>query len=336
MSVSIDFGSREIRSLVRAGVGGRLRLTTVRSDYILIPDAAAARKLLREEGLPHAVCASGLAVFGGGVERAEWLSRGPAVPLFVDGRIPTRDSLARQILGVLTESVLPEPPIRGSACVVSVPGAGLPRNLQESNEDFLGHLVQLRGYQPVFLSSAEAVLLASGAATGFSGICVAAGAESTVCCAARQGRVMAESGIPLGGRWLDSELARQFGEWTWDESGEKHANATALERWRLTALRNKSAPTDDRLSALSRLLSLITRRLAVAVRECLRASGVEWSEIPVMLAGGLSQMQEFRVQLQQELSGDGRTYYLQAVSDPETAVVRGGLIFGELASRSAA
>jgi hypothetical protein len=336
MSVSLDFGSWEIRSLVRNGVGGRLRLTTVRSEYFLIPDETAARKMLRDEGLAHAICGSGLAVFGNGVERAEWLSRGPTIPLFADGRIPTHDSLARQILSVLTESVLPEPQVRGATCVVSVPGAGLPQNLQEGNEDFLGHLVQLRGYQPVFLRCAEAVMLAAGAATGFSGVCVAAGAESTACCVARQGRVMAESGIPLAGRWLDSELAREFGEWIWDESGERHANAAGLERWRLGLRRNVSAESPAKHPALARLISLITRRLAAAIRESLRAAAVDWKTVPVMLAGGLSLMPGFAASLQAELSRDGVTYQLQTVTDPDTAVVRGGLIYGELASRSAA
>jgi hypothetical protein len=336
MSISLDFGSREIRSLVRSGVGGRLRLTAVRSEYFLIPDATAARRMLRDEGLPHAVCASGLAVFGNGVERAEWLSRGPTIPLFIDGRIPTHDSLARQILSILTESVLPEPAVRGATCVVSVPGAGLPKNLQESNEDFLGHLVQLRGYQPVFLRCAEAVMLAAGAATGFSGVCIAAGAESTACCVARQGRVMAESGIPLAGRWLDSELAREFGEWIWDESGERHANAAALERWRLGLRRSESEATPDKHPALARLISLIIRRLAAAIRESLRVAAVNWDTIPVMLAGGLSRMPGFAAALLAELSRDGCQYSLRTVADPDTAVVRGGLIYGELASRSAA
>lgn len=336
MSVSVDFGSREIRSLFRAGVGSRLRLSAVRSEYLLIPDAQAARRMLRDEGVPHAVCGSGLAVFGVGLESAEWLSRGPAIPLFADGRIPTRDSLARQILSVLTESVLPEPSVRGAMCVVSVPGDGLPRNLQEGNEDFLGHLIQLRGYQPVFLRSSEAVLLAAGVSTAFSGVCIAAGAESTACCVARQGRVMAESGIPLGGRWLDTELAREFGEWTWDESGERHANAAALERWRLALRRSDTGAAADRYSALLRLVSLITRRLVVAMRESLRTAAVDWNEVPVLVAGGLSLLPEFCESLRAELSGDGRAYRLLTVADPETAVVRGGLIFSELASRSAA
>jgi hypothetical protein len=336
MSVSVDFGSHEIRSLVRAGVGSRLRLTSVRSEYILIPDAQAARRMLREEGLPHAICGSGLAVFGPGVANAEWLSRGPAIPLFTNGRIPTHDSLARQILAVLTESILPEPSVRGATCIVSVPGAGLPGNLQESNADFLGHLIQLRGYQPVFLRSAEAVLLAAGVSTAFSGVCIAAGAESTACCVARQGRVMAENGIPLGGRWLDSELAREFGEWIWDESGERHANAGAMERWRLGTRGAEARPAAERSPALSRLVSLITRRLAAAIVEALRAAAVDWVEVPVLLAGGLGLMPEFCQSLHAELAADGRTFRLLTVADPETAVVRGGLIYGELASRSAA
>lgn len=207
MTVSLDFGSREIRSLVRTGVsGGRLRLCSVRSEYVLIPDEVAARRLLREEGLAYAVCGMGLAVFGSGVERAVWLSRGPAIPLFVDGCIPTRDGLARQILGVLTESILPEPSVWGETCVITVPGAGLSAEMREANGDFLGHLVQLRGYRPVLLGAPELSLLAGGRELGFSGVSVVAGAESTSFCVSRRGLVLAEGGIPLGGRWLDSEL----------------------------------------------------------------------------------------------------------------------------------
>jgi hypothetical protein len=343
MTVSVDFGSREIRSLVRAGVsGGRLRLMTVRSEYVLIPDESSARRMLREEGLPHAICGAGLAVFGAGVERLGWLSRRPAVPLFTDGRIPTRDGLARQILGVLTESVLPEPMVRGETCVLTVPGAGLPQELRESNEDFLGHLVQMRGYCPVVLGAAEAVQLAGGRETGFSGVSVSAGAESLSFCVSRQGRVLASGGIPLGGRWLDSELAREFEDWVWDESGERHPNAAGQERWRLSLVRSvasDTAATVERLGALQRLLLRMTRRLAAGIVESVRVAGVEWERVPVLLAGGFGLMRGLSEGLSADLealSADGRQYEVRTAADAETAVVRGGLIYGELESRSAA
>jgi hypothetical protein len=341
MTVSLDFGSREIRSLVRAGVsGGRLRLTAVRSEYVLIPDEAAARRLLREEGLAHAVCGTGLAVFGSGVERAIWLSRRPAIPLFVDGRIPTRDGLARQILGVLTESVLPEPRVWGETCVIAVPGAGLSAELRESNGDFLGHLVQLRGYRPLVLGAAESALLAGGRETGFSGVSVVAGAESTSYCVSRQGLMLAEGGIPLGGRWLDSELARECGQWVWDESGERHPDLALAEGWRL-GLSGVGGPGRNVLSeeALQRLLIRLTRRLAAGIFESVRMAGVTEPTVPVLLAGGLSQMPRFNACLRESLAAvaeAGRRYEVRTAADAETMVVRGGMIFGELESRSAA
>lgn len=341
MTVSVDFGSREIRSLVRTGISGsRLLLTTVRSEYVMVPNESSARRMLREEGLPHAVCGGGLAVFGSGVERVGWLSRRPAVPLFVDGRIPTRDGLARQILGVLTESVLPEPTVRGETCVLTVPGAGLPQELRESNEDFLGHLVELRGYCPVVLGAAESVQLAGGQETGFSGVSVSAGAESLSFCVSRQGCVLSSAGIPLGGRWLDSELAREFEDWVWDESGERHPNAAGQERWRLGLVgREASGRSDERLVALQRLLLRMTRRLAAGIVESVRLSGVEWERVPVLLAGGLGLMRGLSEGLSADLkalSADGREYEVRTAADAETAVVRGSLIYGELETRSAA
>jgi hypothetical protein len=74
----------------------------------------------------------------------------------------------------------------------------------------------------------------------------------------------------------------------------------------------------------------------VALRESLRTAAVDWNEVPVLVAGGLSLMPEFCESLRTELSGDGRSYRLLTVADPETAVVRGGLISSELATRSAA
>lgn len=341
MTVSLDFGSREIRSLVKTGVsGGRLRLTTVRAEYVLIPDETAARRMLRDEGLSHAVCGTGLAVFGSGVERAAWLSRCPAIPLFVDGRIPTRDGLARQILGVLVESLLSEPGVWGETCVLSVPGAGLSAELREANGDFLGHLVQMRGYRPLVLGAAELALLAGGRESGFSGVSVVAGAESTSFCVSRQGNVLTEGGIPLGGRWLDSELARECEQWIWDESGERHADTALVEKWRL-GLSGVRGPARVALSeaALQRLLIRLTRRLAAGIVESVRLAGMHEQTVPVMLAGGLSLMPGFSASLRESLAtaaGTGRSFEVRTATDSETVVVRGGMIYGELESRSAA
>jgi hypothetical protein len=342
MICAIDFGSCWIRSVFRnPTISDRLTMYAEKAEYAVVADTEQHKQTLLDQQIPFAECEGSLVVAGNAAVNARWLSRVPCAPLFADGIVPSDDPPARQILGLLTEAILPPPRGKQNLCAVTVPGLqdGSARAIR--NEEFLCRLVRMRGYKPLIVAPAEAAMLAAGNDASFTGISIVMGAETTNIAVARYGSILACETLEIGSNWIDSEIARQFQVQVWDESGNTYLDLDSIRQWKVKTEIHLGAAIGDRERMMSRLYSVVLDRVSRTVALLLASAPVR-NALPrpglsVILAGGATQADGFINLLtdrfiEHEIAD--KILSIRLAQDPMTAVVRGGLIFGELEARS--
>lgn len=342
MICAIDFGSCRIRSMFRSpNTPERLTMFSERSEYTLLANTEQHRIAIERQHLPCAECDQALVVFGNHAASAQWLSRIPRTALLAAGVVPSHDPPARQMLSLLTEAMLPDHSGSQNLCVLTIPGLRDGSDQAKKNEAFLYRLVQMRGYQPVVVNSAEAALLATCSDVSFTGMCIVMGAETTAVCIARYGKLIASETIAIGGNCIDAELAKQFRMQMFDEAGTAYLDIESVRQWKLESGVNLKNPLGDRERTMAKLYTIALDRVSHTVSEMLTSTPVRaalnMQRVPVMIAGGAAVVEGFaNLMTEQFIQHDiaDRILSVRIAPDPETAVVRGALIFGELESRA--
>ena len=344
MICAIDFGSCCIRSVFRnPRTPGRLSMYAEKSEYALIPDTGHHRRSLADQQIPFAECEGSLAVVGNNAARAQWLSRVPCTPLFVEGAVPSDDPPARQMLSVLTEAMLPPVDAERSLCVLTVPGVPDESPRVQKNAEFLSRLVRMRGYSPFVVNPAEASLLATCHDATFTGISIVMGAETTSVCIARYGISLAKESIAIGSNWIDTEVAKQFQIQVWDEDGNAFIDMESIRQWKQQSCPHLRNAVGDRERMMSRLYTVVLDRVTRTVAQLLQSTPVRNAlhrqKLAVMLSGGATMIEGFASLLTERFIEHEIAERIQSIRlapDPATAVVRGALIFGELEARALA
>ena len=342
MICAIDFGSCRIRSVFRNPQRPeRLTMFSERSEYTLLTNTEQHRMTLEAQAVPYAECDQALVVFGNQATRAQWLSRVPRTPLLAGGLIPSDDAPARQMLSLLTESIIPNKSGAQNLCVMTVPGLRDSSDQAMKNEAFLHRLVQMQGYQPLVVNSAGAALLATCSDAAFTGVSVVMGAETTTICIARLGILIASETIDVGGNWIDTELAKDFRVQMFDEAGTAYLDIESIRQWKIENHVNLMNPLGDRERTMVRLYTIVLDRVSRTVTQLLDSAEVRLAlsrqRLTVMLAGGVVMVDGFvNLLTEQFIQHDiaDRILSVRIAPDPETAVVRGALMYGELESRT--
>lgn len=340
MICAIDFGSCRIRSIFRDPQSrARLMMYSERSEYTLIANTDQHRQTLERDEVPYAECDQTLVVFGNSATKAQWLSRIPRTALLTDGIVPSDDAPARQMLNMLTESVLPKSSRESGICVLTIPGVRDGSIQANKNEAFLCRLVQMRGYTPVVVNSAEAALVATGSDNAFTGVSIVMGAETTSICVARLGMTLASETIAVGGNWIDSEIARQFRVQMFDDAGTPYLDLESVRRWKADSAPHLKNVLGDRERTLSRLYVVALERIVRCVAQLQAQTSVRKAlngqRLSIIAAGGAVIPDGFTTLLTEQLINQNIASQILSVktaSDPETAVLRGALIVGELES----
>ncbi len=339
MITAIDFGCHVIRSAFRSTIDRKLvRLYSERAEYAVLPKENRYCQALTDRKISYAECEDSLVVFGNRAEQVRWLSRMPCAPLFMDGKIPTADAPARQILSILTQAILPKAVVGSAFCCFSGPGG----RSMPANSEFLTRLIRMHGYVPVECSAANAVTLATGNETQFSGITIVIGAESSQVSISRFGRELAHETINVGANWIDSELADQFKLRTWDAAGECYPDLAGVRDWKHNPNVHLRNGTGEREKTLSRLYGVLLNRIAKTARSLLQAQAVRAASserLSVICAGGATQVGGFTGAITERFVDHditGSILSVRVADDPATAVVRGLLIHGELEQRRSA
>ena len=231
MSTAVDFGTWQIKSLSRAG--GRLIARGIRPVYSLLPGNEQWRTLLERLEIPHGTSDSELTVMGDQAAELQWLCRVPYVSLLQDGCVPRGDGASRQMLAALVDCVLPKALRPGEVCCITLPGMAYSVRRGDNPElDLLSNLVELRGYVPRVISAGSAAVLAEGADSDFSGIGLSFGATTCDASLVRKGVELAHVAVPIGGEWIDEQLAEGESDYVWDAEGVCYLDKSKSNRWK--------------------------------------------------------------------------------------------------------
>lgn len=178
MSIGLDLGTTEFRSLRISG--DELLARRCRTAYFVLRDTPGHRRLLEHAEIRHATCGDDLVIFGNDAVECGAMLDLPVYPLLSHGRLPNGDPVARQILALMVEAILPPAEQFNSTCCLTVPGGyGFNSDAHSIDVRFLKQLVTLRGYQPLVMSSGMAIVLTELSSASFSGIGISLGAS---CC----------------------------------------------------------------------------------------------------------------------------------------------------------
>ncbi len=206
MSVGLDLGTTEFRSIRDSG--GDLVARRCRACYLVVKDTPGHRRLLEHTQAQYGTCGDDLVIFGDDALDCAAMLDVPAVPLLRDGRLPAADPVARQILALMVEAVLPASQPGGSVCCLALPGGyGLDGDTQSLDVRFLQQLVSLRGYKPQLISSGLAVVLAELSSASFSGFGISLGMTNCEIGLVHCGRELARCTIPSPFGELANEIS---------------------------------------------------------------------------------------------------------------------------------
>ena len=320
MSVGLDLGTTEFRSIRDSGAD--LVARRCRASYLAVKDTPGHRRLVEHAQARHGTCGDDLVVFGDDAIDCGAMLDLPVIPVLRDGRLPTADPVARQILALMVEAVLPAAEQSGTACCLTVPGGyGLENDTQSLDVRFLKQLVALRGYTPQLISSGQAVVLAELACASFSGLGISLGATCCEVGVIHCGRELARCTIP--GRLGD--LAGAFPT----ETGASLTTPTA-------------EPIESQRAAWERNLLRVLTAILTEARESLVSEGsIRLIQQPTSLActGGVTLSAGFAGLFQQAWNKAGwpiRVAQTRLSENPRFAIARGGLIKAILEGRPAA
>ena len=340
----LDLGAHRFRSLRRGG--GRLVGRSCRAAYGTLPDSPARRRLLEQVGLNFATTQGSddgagdgeepeLLLFGDAAEEYAKLFGTPPLPLLPDGRVPTDDPPARQIVAALIDALLPDPLTADEPVRVIFPG-------QEADREFLSRVIRLRGYEPAAVDPAEAFAVAAMGETGYRGFALTCGADRWELAAVLGGKVVARCVAEGGTVALDRRRAEDRSEVVYQRDGGQYLDVDACRRTREEFSGTLLAPADAEeaavaelhAAALGELFAEAARRFAgePALRHIHKA-------LPVYCGGGGARIPGFTELVGRELADAEFPLPLGpvvATKRDEYLSARGALILAELENADAA
>jgi hypothetical protein len=336
MTIALDPGAFAMRSLRRNR--DELLSRRCRSIAASIRESDARRHWLDFAKVPYFRAEDYLVLPGSAATEADELFETIPRDLLPAGLLPIADPVARQVLAMLVEGLLPWSEHRNEVCCFTQPGAppaGIGGDSPlEMRREFFARLIHLRGYHPVALNPATALVLAELGEAGFSGIGVSLGAASCEIAVVHRGKQVAQGRLARGGRWIDEQFALRARTFRRDSFGEEVLDVEATRRRKESLTLNDAADGDSRLVAdlyrnlIGELVEVLTETLATNVQIPLLPR-----PLSIVCAGGPARIGGFcelfgavidRQPLPVSVTGP------HLVSDHEYAVARGCLIWAEL------
>lgn len=324
MSLGLELGTDAVRSLRLRG--DRLIARSVPSRYCLLADAEPVRELLDKSGLPYAVCDGQLALLGEAAVGSDGLFGRPSLPLLPEGRVPTNDPPARQIVAALVETLLPAPAAAGVLCGLVLPGGP-----EADGAEFLTHLVRLRGYIPEVVPAARAAALATLEGHRFTGLVLVMGSATVELSFVRGGRVVGATRIDEGTDAIDRDLASLEELYVFDAEGHRYRDEAQIRKTREDFAGTLAAPSGPREKRIAeRYAGWIDALFAEASGET--PGGRAPEAVPLVCVGGPTRIPGFQSFLAGRIAEATLPVEVTEirVSDPELTLSRGALIHAEL------
>lgn len=298
MSIALDLGAHACRSLRYDS--GRLIARRSRSLVALVRDTDLARAWLERLSLPCATCDNFLLVPGDAAEQLGGLFGVSCQDLLADGLIPYDDPVTRQLLGLVVDGLLPLSRDPREICCFAQPGEEQATQATghsdlDRRRHFVSRLIRLRGYEPRAINPARALVLAEMEPERFTGVGVSLGASGADIVLAHRGNAVATMWAPVGGRWIDEQLARETGRSVEDPFGEQILDIETARRFK--EQQTLDGPSDDTQKVLLDAYRRLARELALAIERLVATHAllVQFSRpLTVVCGGGPARMPGFR------------------------------------------
>lgn len=336
MNVALDLGSHWFRSLRVDGT--RLVSRRSRAVFATLPDSAARRGLLERAGVSYAIGDDYLALIGQAADEFSSVFQIECRDLMPFGDLPVDDPVARQVIAILMEALLPEASSTGELCCLIRCGGGEsdPGRLSRRTE-FFSRLIRLRGYRPVELSAGMSVVYAGLVDQGFTGIGLDLGASGCDMAVAHCGVPVASCWVPRGGRWIDEQLARRQ-QWTASEShGRSKPDVSRAATTKLACHGTLLNPVGDDEKILAKLYRELLTPAIQQLARTLNSRGESSIRHPhpllIVCTGGATRVPgfaDFLHQLLREMPLPVPVGSVRLAEDAEYALLRGGLIHTEV------
>ena len=167
--LGVQLSPRVIRSLRSAGSCLQMRHCVPQFSVLL--DTPEVRQLLDDTRTSFQSCDEGLLVVGTWSDVWTAYATSPHRSMLPAGRVPMGDPVARQLLALVMDAVVPITAVPGSLCCLSLPAA-LSREAAEdqSSLDYFARLATLQGWEPRFVNAGLALVLAELGAHRLTGM----------------------------------------------------------------------------------------------------------------------------------------------------------------------
>jgi len=334
MILAVDIGTSEFRSLVResGGAGGRLVGRRSAACYIAIPPDPVTEKWIRRLPLKILECEGSRIVLGASAVELARVLRVPLIPLLIDGRVPLRDPIGRQLVAISLESLIP-PGKRFDEVLMTIPGDDIDPDSVEAA--FLTRLLRLQSQSVRIGHSGTALAHAALRRSRYTGLLIDLGAAYCSISLTRLGQPLMEITAAVGGRWIDDRFARTRSRFLFDAAGQRFFDIPGTEAWKRTVDLRSSTQGNPDLAILADLYREVAQSLAAKIETELAANRHVrrlTEPVPVLLSGGGAAMGGFDLLVRGALARVSLPFPIQGVEslgyDP-FAVARGLLIARE-------
>lgn len=341
MTIAFDPGSFALRSLRRRG--RQLVARRCRTIAVTVADNDARRRWLQRSNLPHLVAEESLVLPGDAAIEAESLFGAIPRDLLPGGELPKSDPVTRQVIAMLVDGMLPLSSHPEEVCCYARPGS----EKRELHDDptfdqkmqFFSRIIRLRGYHPLPLNPATALVLAEMGSVGFTGVGLALGASGCDVAVVHRGNQIACGRLPRGGRWIDEQLAQRQQPLERDSAGNDRLDLDSCRTQKEAA--SLLAPDDD----VDRIVVELYEKLIAELVDVLCQTLASHSQIvllpqplPLVCGGGPAKIAGFAELLRSELMRQQFAVELAGLrlaADAEYCVARGCLIHATLEQSAA-
>jgi hypothetical protein len=173
VTIGFDLGSYQFRTM--RSVENKLVARRCPAVFAAISDTPAHRRLLQQSSTRFAMCSDQLLVFGDDAREWSEMLNLSLSPLLRGGRVPTSDSVSRQVLTLMVDALLPSPTESNTLCQMTLPGGCYDERTENRDAEFFQQLVALRGYRPKFMTATLALALSELNEATFTGIAITLG-----------------------------------------------------------------------------------------------------------------------------------------------------------------
>jgi hypothetical protein len=336
MTIAFDPGAFALRSLRRRG--RELVARRCRTIAVAVADNEARRRWLKRSNLPHLVAEEFLVLPGDAAIEAESLFGATPRDLLPKGELPKSDPVTRQVIALLVDGMIPKAASPEEVCCFAHPGCEKRALHDDPTFDqriqFFSRVIRLRGYHPLPLNPATALVLAEMGSSGFTGVGLALGSSGCDIAVVHRGNQIACGRLDWGGRRIDEQIAQRQPRLERDSTGQEVLDVEAGRKLKEAA--SLLSPESD----VGRLVVDLYEKLIAELVGVLCTTLVSQSQIallpqplPLVCGGGPATIPGFAELLRRELLREQFPVSLassRVAADSEYSVARGCLIHATL------